>query len=90
MFSPLYRSSNMAEFRRKRDFLDEVDEAIKKGRLMNCGNLIQGLLLCRRANPQIRVDALSGQVRIAKEMGRKEWLECVAKDALDFQFSSRD
>ena len=70
--------------------MDEVDEATKKGRLMNCGNLIQGLLLCRRANPQIRVDALSGQVRIAKEMGRKEWLKCVAKDALDFQFSSRD
>ena len=80
----------MAEFRRKRDFLDEVDEATKKGKLMNCGNLIQGLLLCRRANPQIRVDALFGQVGIAKEMGRKEWLKCVAKDALDFQFSSRD
>ena len=39
---------------------------------MNCGNLIQGLLLCRRANPQIRVDTLFGQVRIAKEMGRIE------------------
>ena len=57
---------------------------------MNCGDLIQGLLLCRRANPQIRVDALFGQVKIAKEMGRKEWLKCVAKDALDFQFISRD
>ena len=36
------------------------------------------------------MDALSGQVKIAKEMGRKEWLKCVAKDAFDFQFISRD
>ena len=86
MFSPLCRSRNIAEFKCKRDFLDEVDEATKKGKLMNCGDLIQGLLLCRRANLQIRVDALFGQVRIAKEMERKEWLKCVSKDALDFQF----
>ena len=61
-----------------------------KGKLMTCGDLIQGLLLCRRANLQIRVDAIYGQVKIAKEMRRKEWLKCVAKDALDFQFINRN
>lgn len=80
----------MADYSRRRDYLDEVEESTKKGKLMNCGDLIQGLLLCRRANPQVRVDALYGQVCIAKEMGRKEWLKCVAKDALDYQFISRD
>lgn len=83
-------SDKMAEYIRKRDYLDEVEESTRKGILMDCRGFIEQLLLCRRANPQARVDAVDGQARIARERGRKEWLKCVAKDALVFQFISRE
>lgn len=77
-------------FTRMRDFLDKVEDCTREGRLMHCGDLVQQLMMCRRATNAMRFAAVLDQVEIAKGLGRKEWLRRVANDALDFQFNSRE
>ena len=79
-------TNNRAEYEAKfqmvvEDYLSNVEEANRNGRLLPARTVIDQLGCCRRHNFSRRDRALLGQVQLARNRRSTQWLNIAARDA---------
>ena len=58
--------------------------------LYSCKSIINELMFCMTATQGMRLEALEGQVDLARQPSNFHWLKTVARDADTFQFHGPD
>ena len=79
-------TNNRADYEAKfqmlvEDYLSNVEEANRNGRLLPAWTVIDQLGRCRRHNFNRRDRALLGQVQLARNSRSTQWLDIAARDA---------